>query len=91
MNKSFLTRESIKSIIKINLTQQEIDCRDFKDSLLLKQDLKVSKYNIFYLINSMHHIYKIDISIDEVLTKHNVGELVDYIFFLIKGKKKDDT
>lgn len=84
MDKRFLTRESVKSIIKINLSQQEIDCRDFKDSLLLKKDLEISKYNLFYLINSMQHIYKINISTNEVLKLNNLGELVEYFYILIK-------
>lgn len=86
MDKRFLTRESIKSIIKINLSQQNIDCKDFKDSMNLKIDLKLSKHNLFYLINSMQHNYKINISTNEVFKLKNVGKLVDYFNSLIHEK-----
>ena len=86
MDKRFLTRESIKSIIKINLSQQDIDCKDFKDSMNLKIDLKLSKHNLFYLINSMQHNYKINISTNEVFKLKNVGKLVDYFNSLIHEK-----
>lgn len=87
MERWLLNKESLKSIIKINLSQQGIDCKNFKDSLILKNDLKITKYNLLYLINSMRHIYKINISTDEVLKLKNVGALVDYFYSLIKEEQ----